>query len=59
MAKDIIERAPFIFYPSLYDITENIHYLQKYKAEDSKGRYLYWDKFHWRVDKGDDPQIAW
>jgi Fic family protein len=30
----------------------------KYKATDSKGRYLYWDKFKWHV-KDDDPKKAW
>lgn len=59
MARDIIERVPFKFEPTLYDLQENLHYLQKYKAEDPKGRYLYWDKFRWRVDKGDNPLIAW
>lgn len=59
MPKEIIEKPPFKFNPVLYDFQENLHYIQKYKAEDNKGRYLYWDKFRWRVDKEDDPLIAW
>ncbi|MDD3591353.1 MAG: Fic family protein [Sulfurovum sp.] len=59
MAKDIIERAPFKFDHTLYDFQKNYYYIQKYKAEDHKGRYLYWDKFRWRIDKEDDPLIAW
>lgn len=59
MAKEIIEKAPFNFNFSLYDFQKNLHYIQRYKAEDNKGRYLYWDKFRWRVDKNDDPLIAW
>ena len=59
MAKDIIEKPPFTFETSLYNVQEHWDYIQKYKAEDDKGRYLYWDTFRWRVDKGDDPLIAW
>lgn len=59
MPKEIIEKAPYIFDPALYDIKTHLSYLQKYKAEDRKGRYLYWDQFRWRVDKHDDPLIAW
>ena len=59
MSKEIIEKPPFTFNPVLYDFQENLNYIQKYKAEDHKGRYLYWDKFRWRVEKGDDPLIAW
>lgn len=59
MAKEPIEKAPYVFELSLYDISENFYYIQKYKAEDNKGRYLYWDQFRWRVDKDDNPLIAW
>ena len=59
MAKEIIEKAPFVFDPALYDTKEYYDYLQKYKAEDHKGRYLYWDQFRWRVNKDDNPLIAW
>ncbi len=55
MAKDIIEKAPKFS----IDKDISIDYLQKYKATDSKGRYLYWDKFKWRVDKKDDATKAW
>ena len=54
MAKPIIEKAPkFEISAFEYDVD----YL-KYKATDEKGRYLYWDKFKWRV-KNDDPIKAW
>jgi Fic family protein len=59
MAKEIIEKVPFAFDPALYDTKEYYDYLQKYKAEDHKGRYLYWDQFRWRVNKDDNPLIAW
>ncbi|MDD2399070.1 MAG: Fic family protein [Sulfurovum sp.] len=59
MAKETIEKAPFVFDHNLYDFQDNYKYIQKYKAEDHKGQYLYWDQFRWRVAKGDDPLIAW
>lgn len=59
MPKESIEKAPFVFELSLFDISKNFDYIQKYKGEDKKGRYLYWDQFRWRVDKGDNPLIAW
>lgn len=59
MAKETIEKAPFVFDHNLYNFQDNYKYIQKYKAEDHKGRYLYWDQFRWRVAKGDDPRIAW
>ena len=31
----------------------------KYKVTDSKGRYLHWDKFRWKVKSGDDQDLAW
>lgn len=34
-------------------------YFGKYGAIDAKGRYLHWDEFKWRVNKGDDELIAW
>lgn len=33
--------------------------LAKYKATDPKGNYLHWDKFKWKVEKGDDETAAW
>lgn len=58
MAKNIIEKPPFIF---------DIHHLSEmeysryahYVSTDKKGQYLYWDKFKWRVEKGDDAVKAW
>jgi len=59
LGKSIIEKAPFKFSISLYNIEENFNYLSKYKDVDDQGRYLYWDKFRYRVDKEDDVKIAW
>ncbi len=36
-----------------------VAYIGKYRAIDAKGRYLHWDQFKWRVEKGDDESIAW
>jgi Fic family protein len=33
--------------------------MQKYRSTDAKGRYLHWDEFKWRVEKGDDETHAW
>jgi hypothetical protein len=33
--------------------------LGKYQATDSQGRYLHWNDFQWRVEKGDPPLAAW
>jgi len=59
MGKSTIENIPFKFSHSLYNMEENYNYLIKYKDVDDKGRYLYWDKFKYRVEKTDDPKIAW
>jgi Fic family protein len=59
MAKNIIEKAPFEFEYNLYNIQESFDYLQKYQDTDKKGRYLYWDKFKYRVEAGDDVKKAW
>jgi Fic family protein len=57
--KEVIEKPPFIFTYDYFSIKANVDYLNKYQAEDEKGRYLYWDKFKWRVDDTDNPEIAW
>ncbi|WP_444893588.1 Fic family protein [Microbulbifer sp. TRSA001] len=31
----------------------------KYGATDADGNYLHWDKFKWRVNKGDSEELAW
>ncbi len=31
----------------------------KYGATDTQGRYLHWNDFKWRVEKGDDESAAW
>ena len=36
-----------------------IQLLTKYGATDRKGRYLHWDEFKWRVEKGDNEIAAW
>jgi Fic family protein len=59
MNKNVLEQPPFKFDMGLYDIKENISYWLRYKATDEKGKYLYWDKFRFYVDKDDDPKIAW
>jgi len=33
--------------------------LSKYGATDRKGRYLHWNEFKWRVERGDDEIAAW
>ena len=58
MAKGLV-KAPFKFDYSLYKIDENLRYLKRYKETDLKGNYFYWDKFKYRIDKGDDVNIAW
>ena len=58
MAKNIIEKAPKFKIDNNISIAD-IDYFTKYKAVDSKGRYLYWDKFKWRVDENDDVKKAW
>jgi Fic family protein len=60
MAKSIIEKAPFKFSELPQNLTqENFNYILKYKETDEQGRYLYWDKFKYRVAKEDDPTFAW
>ncbi len=58
MAKNIVEKAPFIFNFNNTELLD-FKYLQKYKEIDSKGRYLYWSEFKWRVKDGDDEKKAW
>ncbi|WP_330985324.1 MULTISPECIES: Fic family protein [Enterobacterales] len=35
------------------------HYQHYARLLDDKGRYLPWDQFQYRVEKGDDPVLAW
>ncbi|MRS17070.1 HTH domain-containing protein [Enterobacteriaceae bacterium RIT691] len=35
------------------------HYQHYARLVDGKGRYLPWDKFQYRVEKKDDPALAW
>ena len=60
MAKSIIEKAPFKFSELPQNLTpEKFQYILKYKETDSQGRYLYWDKFKYRVEKSDEVETAW
>ncbi len=60
MAKSIIEKAPFKFSELPQNLTpEKFEYILKYKETDSQGRYLYWDKFKYRVQEGDEVETAW
>lgn len=49
----------------LKELMENVSHedflplLSKYKATDMHGSYLHWDKFKWKVEKGDDEKAAW
>ena len=38
---------------------EFLDLMGKYKITDSKGQYHHWDKFKWKVDRGDDEKLAW
>jgi hypothetical protein len=33
--------------------------MSKYRATDAKGKYLHWNDFKWRVEKGDEEESAW
>jgi Fic family protein len=33
--------------------------MAKYRAIDTQGRYLHWNDFKWRVEKGDEELAAW
>ena len=60
MAKNIIEKPPFDFiFEYINGDLWNPACMGKYESTDSKGRYLYWDKFQWHVDEEDDKIEAW
>ena len=64
MAKTRIEKSPITFSPDDLAVVLNMMnseaYLMEYFREtDDKGRYLYWDKFKWRVPKEHDVKKAW
>ena len=60
MAKKIIEKPPFDFEEALLSKSFfDMKYILRYKEVDDKGRYLYWDKFKWRIDENDDTKKAW
>lgn len=39
--------------------TQFIPLLGKYGVTNPEGKYLHWDKFKWRVEKGDSEEAAW
>jgi len=57
--KNTLFKVPFHFSHIRYAIDKNYEYLLKYREVDSKGRYLFWDEFKYRVSQEDDAQIAW
>ena len=62
MAKNIIEKPPFIFKNAQLDLNGGLldfDYLGRYKEVDSQGKYLYWDQLKWRIDENDDAKKAW
>ncbi|KUI97794.1 Fic family protein [Vibrio sp. MEBiC08052] len=47
---ELIEKfEPSVIFPAL----------EKYGPTDSKGQYLHWDKFQWRVEKHANKELAW
>lgn len=55
-----IEKAPVTLdIGNIDQLSRLAPYLKKYGATDSKGRYLHWDQFKWRVPKGDCAEDAW
>ncbi len=60
MAKNIIEKSPFVFHHELLsnDLFD-ADYILRYKEVDDKGKYLYWDQLKWRIDENDDAKKAW
>ena len=64
MAKSRIEKSPITFTPeNLADVlnlmNEDAYLMEYFRETDDKGRYLYWDKFKWRVPKNHDVEKAW
>lgn len=43
----------------LVDYKEFVPLISKYSVTNSKGEYLHWDRFKWKVEKGDKPEAAW
>ncbi len=53
-------RVPKTFLELIREVKpETFSLMGKYQITDSKGRYLHWDEFKWRVEKGDDEVAAW
>jgi Fic family protein len=60
MAKNIIEKPPFVYEYSIFsNELFDMEYIGHYKEVDEQGRYLYWDKFKWRIRENDDANKAW
>lgn len=53
-------RVPKTFLELIREIKpETFSLMGKYQTTDSKGKYLHWDEFKWRVEKGDNEVAAW
>jgi Fic family protein len=53
-------RVPKPFLELIKEIKPEIFALMgKYQITNSQGKYLHWDEFKWRVDKGDEEVAAW
>ena len=64
MAKSRIEKSPITFTPDnltevLSLMNDDAYLMEYFRETDDKGRYLYWDKFRWRVPKEHDVEKAW
>jgi hypothetical protein len=54
-------RTPKPFLQLMTDVKHDVFVplLGKYHATDSQGKYLHWNDFKWRVEKGDEELGAW
>jgi Fic family protein len=53
-------RVPKPFSELIKEIKPEIFSLMgKYQITNSQGKYLHWDEFKWRVEKGDEEVAAW
>jgi Fic family protein len=53
-------RVPKPFLELIKEIKpETFSLMGKYQITNSQGKYLHWDEFKWRVDKGDEEVAAW
>jgi Fic family protein len=53
-------RVPKPFLELIKEIKpETFSLMGKYQITNSQGKYLHWDEFKWRVEKGDEEVAAW